>query len=412
MIKSYVAFTDEIDDPSAAAAEISAQIADGITLLKNTVGIINCHTEFMETGALTAVCKALSFPVFGFTTSINGGGPAESSALGAGELFLTIMILTSDDISFELGVSDKISYGGDYTKALAPALGRRDRADTGSLAQTDKSENTQSGKSAGEKPSLVIAAVPTITVIPGDDLLRIFEKSFPGVPLFGGFSVDDSPRYNDNVFTIANSETYTDRAVFLKIYGDVSPVFFTASLSQDKVNPRSAVVTKSKGTEIFTLNGRPVTEYIESIGLGELLTETGVVTNFALIIKNDDDDDYYARAILRLTKENTLICGGDIPEGAVIHIGEFEKEDTIGAGREAARRAVNAGSGALLMISSISRANILGSDVYHGIETVRNLTGGMPFIMAYAAGEFNSTATDKGYKNRFNNQSFNACALK
>jgi hypothetical protein len=390
MIKSFVAFTDEIDDPKAAAAEISAQIERGITLRKNTVGLVHCHTEFLDTESYAAICSALSFPIFGFTTSINGGGPATDSELGAGEFYLTLMVLTSDDISFEIGVSDRIELGDDYEKAIAPALKCAEK--TG-------------------KPGIVMVCAPSITVIPGDDLVRVFDKCLPGVPLFGGFSVDDSPRYNGSVFALERGNAYPDRVIFLKVFGDVKPIFYSASLSKDKVNPRGAVVTKSSGTEIIELNNRPVTEYMHSIGLSESVLERGVVTNFALIIDNSDNDGYYARAMLRLTPDKTLICGGDVPEGAIIHIGEFEKGDTINAGRTAARRAVSENKSAFLMISSISRSTILGSDLFHGIDVVRSLSGDLPFIMGYAAGEFCPDIAGETLKNRFNNQSFNACAL-
>jgi hypothetical protein len=402
MIESFVAFTDEIDDPKAAATEISAQIEGGITLRKNTVGLVHCHTEFLDTESYAAICGALSFPIFGFTTSINGGGPAMGTELGAGEFYLTLMVLTSDDISFEISVSEKIKIGDDYEKAIAPALLCTDKAGS--------SDNVESSDKA-KKPALVMVCAPSIETIPGDDLVKVFDKCLPGVPLFGGFSVDDSPRYNESVFALEGGNAHPDRVIFLKIFGDVKPLFFSASLSKDKVNPRGAVVTKSNGTEIIELNNRPVTEYMHSIGLSESVLERGVVTNFALIIDNPDNDGYYARAMLRLTPEKTLVCGGDVPEGAIIHIGEFEKGDTISAGRTAATRAVAVKANALLAVSSISRSTILGSDIFHGIDTVRKLTGDLPFIMGYAAGEFCPDTSGETPKNRFNNQSFNACAL-
>jgi hypothetical protein len=387
MIKSTVAFTKEIDNPEAASAEISAQIKDRIELLQNTVGVVNCHMAFLETGALKAICDALPFPVCGFTTSINGGGPSEVAATGSGELFLTMMVLTSDEIQFSISVSDKITPGGDYEKALSSAF----------------SDETA--------PALVCVTAPTISLIPGDDLVDTFDKILPGVPLFGGYAVDDSPRYNENVFAIANGESYTDRAVFLKIFGDVKPLFYSASLSRDKIKDQFAVVTESKGTEIITLNNRPVTEFLEATGLSEALLEAGIVTNFALIIEDPETKTYYARAMLHLTPEKTLICGGTIPQGVHLRIGQFDKGDTIASGKSAADLAFMGKARAFIAISSISRATILGSDIFHGIDTVRKAADGAPFVMGYVAGEICAHFVDGKYINRFNNQSFNACVL-
>jgi hypothetical protein len=387
MIKSFVAFTDEIDNPAVAAAEISAQIKAEGPLLENTVAFLHCHCAFLETGAFSAICEALPFPVCGFTTSINGGGPLENPAGGSGELFMSMLILTSDEIRFEVTASEPIKLGDDYKTKLEPAL----------LSK--------------EKPALVCVAGPTIDVIPGDKLVDTFNEILPNVPIFGGYSVDDSPLYNMNVFTLKDGEGYSDRVVFLKIFGDITPRFYSASLSKEKIKKQFAVVTKAVGEEIIALNGRPVAEFLESIGLTESLIENGIVTNYALIITDKETGTYYARAMLRLTPEKTLICGGVIPEGAHLRVGQFEKGDTISSGGLASSEAFACKAHAVLALSSISRATLLGSDIFRGIDTVRNAANGTPFIMSYVAGEI---CPDKGNgtkKNRFNNQSFNACVL-
>jgi hypothetical protein len=388
MIKSTVAFTVEIDNPEAAAAEITAQIKDSIVLMKNSVAIVNCHTAFIETGALRAICDALPFPVCGLTTSICGGGPVKSARLGSGELFLTLMVLTSDDISFDVALSDDImpnTGGAENEAAIAAAF-----ADN-------------------KNPDFVCVFAPTIELISGDDLVNAFNKITPGVPLFGGFAVDDSPRYTENVFSIANGEAFRKKVAFLKFYGDVKPIFYTATISRQKIGSQFAVVTDSKGEEIFTVNNRPVTEYLEAFGLNEMLLEDRIVTNFALII--EDGDGYYARAMLRLTPEKTLICAGEIEPGAKIRIGQFDKDDTIASGRNASELTFLENANVVLAVSSIARATILGSDIFCGIDTVREASGGTPFIMSYTAGEINSQNIGGKYVNRFNNQSFNACAF-
>jgi hypothetical protein len=387
MIKSIVAFTDEIDNPAAAAEAILSQIKAGDKLRKNSLAIISCHCAFLETGAYAAVSKALGMHVCGFTTSINGGGPAATPLDGSGELFMTVLVLTSDEVTFDIGISPAIKPGDDYEKAFSETL------------------------YSTEKPTLIFVTAPSIELIPGDELVETIEKFHPGVPIFGGYSVDDSPRYNENVFALADGEFYSDRVVFLKFYGDFTPRFFTASLTREKVKEQFAVVTKSNGTEIIALNDRPVCEFLDALGLSEALTETGVITNFALIIDDEETGTYYARAMLKLTPERTLICGGNIPEGAHLRVGQFEKTDAISSGALASSYAFSEKKHAVVAVSSISRATILGSDIFFGIDTLRKESNGEGFLMSYAAGEICPELVNGKFKNRFNNQSFNACVL-
>ena len=127
MIKCASVYTYEIDDFDVAYDEIKTQLDEKLTLLDNTVGIVMCHPEFISSGALKAICERLPFDTAGVTTSsqaVNGV---------AGELILTIFVITSNDSQFRVGVtgeygeSVETSVMDAYTKASegisdAPAL--------------------------------------------------------------------------------------------------------------------------------------------------------------------------------------------------------------------------------------------------------------------------------------------------
>ena len=103
MLKCASAYTYEIDDPEAAFKEIKAQLDEKITLLEHTVGIIMCHPEFVGSGVLKHISEQLPFDSAGATTSsqaVNGE---------AGELILTIFVMTSDDVWFRTGVTGDLS---------------------------------------------------------------------------------------------------------------------------------------------------------------------------------------------------------------------------------------------------------------------------------------------------------------
>ncbi|MDR2665828.1 MAG: hypothetical protein LBC21_06080, partial [Oscillospiraceae bacterium] len=60
MLRAQTAFTQELDDPQAAAAEILSQL-DLAALPENNVGIVTFYQDAHETGVLEAITKALPF---------------------------------------------------------------------------------------------------------------------------------------------------------------------------------------------------------------------------------------------------------------------------------------------------------------------------------------------------------------
>ena len=74
MIKSISATTREIDDAQAAVSELKSALDLEKNLLKNSLGIISCFSDFAETGVLKAICAALPFDCIGATTCICAAG--------------------------------------------------------------------------------------------------------------------------------------------------------------------------------------------------------------------------------------------------------------------------------------------------------------------------------------------------
>ena len=106
MIKMITAFTGEIDDPGVALAQIERHLA-GKSLLRNSVGIIHCYEDSLESGAVRTICDALPFDVIGCTV-------VGAAVAGAGSPYLlTLSVLTSDDIAFAAGASEPIEESPD-----------------------------------------------------------------------------------------------------------------------------------------------------------------------------------------------------------------------------------------------------------------------------------------------------------
>ncbi|MDR2738996.1 MAG: hypothetical protein LBB68_04085 [Treponema sp.] len=68
MIKVLNACTAEIDDVDLAVSEILEQLDVPGNLRNNSIGIIACYYEFIETGVVAEICKRLPFDVVGCTT--------------------------------------------------------------------------------------------------------------------------------------------------------------------------------------------------------------------------------------------------------------------------------------------------------------------------------------------------------
>ena len=102
-MKCASVYTYEIDDPGVALEEIKEQIGEKLTLLENTVGIVMCHPEFIMSGVFRHISENLPFDLVGATSSV------QSVNGEAGELILTIFIMTSDDVRFVTGATENLA---------------------------------------------------------------------------------------------------------------------------------------------------------------------------------------------------------------------------------------------------------------------------------------------------------------
>ena len=95
MIKTLIAHTTELDDADLAVEQITSRLKLDDGLMKNTIGIVACHYEFVLSDIFKEICTALPFDVVG-TISASQSVHGES-----GSLLLTLMVLTSDDVEFK-----------------------------------------------------------------------------------------------------------------------------------------------------------------------------------------------------------------------------------------------------------------------------------------------------------------------
>ena len=386
MMRSLVAWTAEVDDVNAAIEQIKSQLGPESGLLKNTIGIIACHYEFVHSGTLKSVCEALPFDVVGTIS------PGQSVADEHGPILLTLMVMTSDDVEF--------------VKTMTPSL----LTEPGRMI----AESYKAAAKRTEKPALILTFAPFMLQNSGDEYVNVLSLASGGVPCFGTIAVDDTLDFA-NCFMLSNGKHYRDRMAMILIYGDIKPKFYIANISQSRVLPKSAVVTKSAGHMLMEVNERPVVEYFEDLGLTKASETQYAMSSFPFLLDYNDGTPKVSKIFVKLTPEGYALCAGAMPEGSTLYIATTDKDDVLLTTNEAMDRMlkdIQHASG-LLMYSCVSRGMTLGAEQFKEIGLIKEKIGTrVPFMMAFSGGEICPTQVS-GEKaiNRFHNNAFIACLL-
>lgn len=381
MMKTMTAFTFEIDDPDAAAAEILEQI-DITRLHKNSLGILTCYTDFIDSGAVRTICAALPFDVIGMTTA----GMVVPGAVG--EMALGLLVLTGDDTDFITGTAELV--GKEIDGPVCNAY------------------RESCAKHSGQ-PVMILTFVPYINELGGEIIAVSLDKASGGIPVFGSLAIDSSVDFSLNR-SIYNGEAYKNTLVFALLYGDLHPSFFVTSFAEDKIQKQRGVVTKSKDNILMEVNNMPVLDYLQSIGIQK------AVSFFPFVIDYNDGTKPVGRSIYLVSKEGYAACGGYIPENVTLAVGGIDYSDVIRTTSESLQqisKKKNNGGSCLIMFSCLTRYFALEANTTDEMDTIRNtLTDSPGYIFGYVGGEICPVYTEKGdLVNRFHNCTFIACLL-
>jgi hypothetical protein len=391
-MKVIVAKTFEADNEEMALDIISKQIEAEGSLEKNTVGMIFCHYEFVLSGVAQYIAKNLPFEVVGASTTIAGynvRGDDDDDGSGK-QIRLILLVMSSDDTEFRAVLSEPI------TPEMTPKDICKDIFDN-----------------VG-KQKLGIMILPNIILTNPDDLIDEVTMQ-TNAQIFGGACVDDSPTYIENCFVIANGEAYRDRMLIVFANGAIDPHFATIVVTKDEYYKKTAVITESVGNEIISLNDRPVTEFLASLGFNLTGSKADAI-NTAVMLVDDGDGDTYGRSMMYLTPDDHLFVGGRVTQGATISIAKFRTKNVLDASTEVTRQMLAAHPNAkFAFISSCeSRHIVLGSETFAGEDMLRTELGDLPFVLAYAGGEFSPSPASTPEKpvNRVFNQSYCLCVIE
>jgi hypothetical protein len=399
MIRTLVASTENIDDLDAAVADIKTQLDVDHQLLKNSVGIIACHYEFANSGAVKAVCDALPFEIAGTISSVQGvNGKAAT-------LLLTIFVITSDEVSFKTAITPSLKENSGKT-----------------IEETYKgcAGNFVASSAGSGKPALIFAFAPFMLENSGDEYVNVLTKASGGVPCFGTLAVDDTADFHE-CFMLYQGVHYRDRMSLILVYGELNPRFFLGTISQSKILEQPALVTSSEGHILKEVNGRPVVEYFEDRGLTKASETSYAMTSLPFMLDYGDGTPPVSKVFIGLNENKQAICAGAMPEGSTLYLGVFDKDDVLLTSRKTIQDALknSAGASGILIYSCISRSMSLGSELFAEMDLIRKETGNkLPLMMAYSGGEIcptqiNKTAGGNSAEaiaiNRFHNNTFVLC---
>ena len=392
MIKMFSAFTEEIDDVDAAISEILNQLDLDNSLMENTIGILHCYHEFIDSGVVKILSEKVPFDIIGITVPyvcLSG----KTSSMG-----LMLNILTGDDVDFISGITDPIDIGG------------------GNLLQaTEKLCSGISGKLKGKEPPMLMAFGPFMHVlrINGDDFVDSISRHFPNTPTFGGFAFSEEIDFS-NCFMLYNGESYENAAGLIAFTGNVDPSFLTISVPEKNILGEMATVTKSTGNIMHEINGMPVEDYVISIGLVEQKGELEKLYTTPVIGKLDDGTTI-VRVCIGGDGFGGAVMGGHVPEGAKIGFTMLELSDTVSTSSEIAKKAMDILNGRNIIIyTCMARLDFLGAKQRElESKTMCDIIGDTDsFYLAYTGGEiFPSQLASGKFVNHLQNFSVVVCML-
>jgi hypothetical protein len=416
MIKLLNAYTQALDDSEKAVREILEPLDIKNSLLKNSVALLFCHVKFIETGAAEAVYKSLPFDVLGFTTQYFGlpmtaGAPtaADTPAVEGG-VFLTVTILTSDDIDFTVGISDPLNEGN--VGECVQELYRRAASAPGA---------PPSGPPSGsptESPTLAFAFLPTMLSVPGDVMAASLDLACGGIPIFGTLALDiqTSIRCPKTIFkaygqAAGESGDFSDRIALLLFRGSVKPRFFHSSFPKKSILSLDAVITEASGSRIISINNKPALSFIKDLGfLSNSMRDNFIV--YPLVVEYPNNGTQVV-VVQGIDPEGHLLCSMNVQTGGILNIGAITADAVLESAKSMAQDLKKDGGGTgFIMFSCFLRNVVLGGSSQAEFELICKELGGYTgsCLFLNSGGELCPGYTENGeLVNRFHQYALIAC---
>jgi len=391
MLKCASLCTGEVDDLDLALSQILTQLSEKIELMANTAGVIMCHAEFVESGALRRVAEGLPFEVAGTTTTAQ----AVNGATGA--MMLSVFVMTSDTVRFRVGMAESVQ-----AEIEGPLRCAVERARDGS-----------------EAPSLVLAFPPLLSGRSADEFVEAWGGILPGAPVFGTLSVNDYPDASSGM-TICGGEAAGAGYAFILCYGDLNPRFLIATLPEGNRMPHKGEVTRATANVVYEIGGRAARDYLKDVGFAATEgASTGAFWFVPFLVSERNRKDYDGVPVLRgldsFTEEGAAVFAATVEEGSFLTLLNMDADGAIAetAAKLGAVRDMPDVNGALVF-SCVARHMVLvhKKNPLEELERAKDALAGAPFLMSYSGGEICPTSIKDGaHVNRYHDYSLVALVL-
>ena len=384
MITMYTARTSEIDEIDEAISEIKNQI-DFTALKKNAGGLIFCHIDFIESGMLAALCEELPFDIIGMTSMVS----ADEHGYGLYDLNLTV--LTSDEVTFEVGMSDSIDH--DNYIAETDRLYKRIRSNV---------END---------PTMIFTFMPYIRDVSGYEVVAAMDAACQGIPMWG--SITNSIDFNyETVQTICNGKCLSAGVAMMFLNGPVEPKFIVSSIPERNISDNRAIITKSDGAILHEVNDMPILEYLANIGL--VITKENITTT-PLLMYYEGAKEPVSLGFYTLFEDGSVLTGGEMPLGTPFAVGNIDAQGIFESAEDGLKQVLDfKDRQATLLLPCVTRYIMLAPDQESELRMIKDklANSGDPFMMGYSGGEIcPMPGADGKLHNRFHNYTFCACIL-
>ncbi len=384
MITMYTARTSEIDEIDDAIAEIKEQI-DFSALKKNSGGLIFCHIDFVDSGVVAALCRELPFNVIGMTSM------ASADEHGYSLFDLTLTVLTSDEVSFEAGMTNSIDHDN--------YVGEIDRLYKHVLEQ------------AGSEPAMIFTFMPYLREVAGYEVVAAMDAACHGIPLWGSITNNIDFNY-ETVHTICNGKTLRAGLAMMFVVGPVTPKFIISSIPERNIADNRAIITRSEGAILYEVNDRPLLEYLADIGL--VITKENITTT-PLMLYYEGSPEPVALGFYTLFENGSVLTGGEMPVGTSFAVGSIDAEGIVESAEDGLKRVLEcADRQATLLLPCVTRYIMLAPNQENELKLIqeRLIPSGRPYMMGYSGGEICPVPGPDGkLRNRFHNYTFCACLL-
>jgi hypothetical protein len=382
-MKMVNTWTLEIDEAEDAIAEIEAML-DG-KLSENTVGIVTCHPDYAENGMLTKLAERLSFPIAGCTTNLSATAGKIDSEL------LQLAALTADDAFFAAESTPDLN-AGNYEEEIRLMVQRAEAK-------------------LGTKPKFGLIFSPILTDLGVDAFLAALDEATGGIPLFGSVMAGFRADFTDGR-VIADGKVSRGMLSVVFIAGNVTPKYYLHSVANKNVRPQKAIVTKSNGYFVESVNDMPYFDYLRSVGFD--VKTAADWSNLPVLFDLENSDRAIALGIYGVGEGGSVQFARKIPEGTTFSIGVIDSE-SIQTTDEAMIKDLTGGEppDALFLVPCVTRFFMLAPNSLTEAENLDRAVGDKaPYALLYSGGEICPiTEKDGALSNQLHNYSIIALAL-